>query len=232
MIPFIFCIITAISTYLGGLFALKYVDSNHLLLSFAGGSIIGVCFFDLLPESMKIINHQLALMYLVVGFFAYYFVNHIMPIATPNQDNCENPKHKLGPWPMCLHSLFDGVAIGLAWHTGILAVGLTVALGVCIHDYCDGISIVCMLKEHWEDKKRVVSWLLLDALAPMVGLGLTIFIHMTPFVLGVFLAIFAGFFLYIGISFLIPEAHHNHSKFGFILSVIGMAIIYLVVNCV
>ena len=42
-----------ISTMLGGLFALKFQDQLHLILGFSAGSVIGVAFFDLLPEALE-----------------------------------------------------------------------------------------------------------------------------------------------------------------------------------
>ena len=48
---FILAIIFFIFTFLGGLFALRFKDKLHLILGFSAGSVIGVAFFDLLPES-------------------------------------------------------------------------------------------------------------------------------------------------------------------------------------
>ena len=49
----IFLIATAtfLSTILGGLFALQLKDRLHLILGFSAGAVIGVAFFDLIPES-------------------------------------------------------------------------------------------------------------------------------------------------------------------------------------
>jgi ZIP family zinc transporter len=43
-----------IFTILGGLFALKFKDKLHLILGFSAGAVIGVAFFDLLPESIEL----------------------------------------------------------------------------------------------------------------------------------------------------------------------------------
>ena len=43
-----------IATLLGGLFALKFKDKLHLILGFSAGAVIGVAFFDLIPESIEI----------------------------------------------------------------------------------------------------------------------------------------------------------------------------------
>ena len=44
------------------------------------------------------------------------------------------------------------------------------------------------------------------------------------------LAVFAGFFLYIGASDLIPESHHAHPKFfTTFMTLLGAGVIYLAV---
>src|SRR4051812_44311563 len=45
---------TFVFTLLGGLFALKFRDKLHLILGFSAGAIIGVAFFDLLPEALEL----------------------------------------------------------------------------------------------------------------------------------------------------------------------------------
>ena len=39
-------------TLLGGLLALRLRDKLHLILGFSAGAVIGVAFFDLLPEAI------------------------------------------------------------------------------------------------------------------------------------------------------------------------------------
>ncbi len=40
------------STFTGGLLALRLHDKLHLILGFSAGAVIGVAFFDLMPESI------------------------------------------------------------------------------------------------------------------------------------------------------------------------------------
>ncbi|HUY84413.1 MAG TPA: hypothetical protein VMU86_07540, partial [Steroidobacteraceae bacterium] len=42
------------STFAGGLLALKLQDKLHLILGFSAGAVIGVSFFDLMPESLTL----------------------------------------------------------------------------------------------------------------------------------------------------------------------------------
>ncbi len=40
------------TTFAGGLFALRLEDRLHLVLGFSAGAVVGVAFFDLLPEDI------------------------------------------------------------------------------------------------------------------------------------------------------------------------------------
>src|SRR5258708_10535093 len=45
---------TFVSTLVGGLLALRLRDRLHLILGFSAGAVIGVAFFDLLPEAIQL----------------------------------------------------------------------------------------------------------------------------------------------------------------------------------
>ena len=46
---------TFVMTLLGGLLALKLQDRLHLILGFSAGAVIGVAFFDLIPEAASLV---------------------------------------------------------------------------------------------------------------------------------------------------------------------------------
>ena len=45
---------TFVSTFLGGLFALRFKDKLHLVLGFSAGAVVSVAFFDLIPEAIEL----------------------------------------------------------------------------------------------------------------------------------------------------------------------------------
>ncbi|MFZ1979664.1 MAG: hypothetical protein WAV76_17050 [Bacteroidota bacterium] len=51
-----------IATFLGGLFALRFKDKLHHITGLSAGAIIGVAFFDLLPEAISLKNSTQILM--------------------------------------------------------------------------------------------------------------------------------------------------------------------------
>ncbi|MFI5187867.1 MAG: hypothetical protein ACHQF0_14140, partial [Chitinophagales bacterium] len=76
-----FTIITFFSTLLGGLFALRFKDKQHLILGFSAGAVIAVSFFDLLPQSLtlgkKYYNSDVILAVVALGFLVYMILDRM-----------------------------------------------------------------------------------------------------------------------------------------------------------
>ena len=226
-----------LSTLLGGLIALKKQDKLHNILGFSAGAVIGVAFFDLMPEALNLGSKSYALSVMTtviaVGFLLYMFLNHVLLLHPHNdEDGCENSHHKgpLGAGSLSIHSFLDGVGIGLAFQVSP-TVGAVVAFAVLAHDFSDGINTVSFILKHDGGKKQALRWLVVDAVAPLVGVLATRFFTLSDSSLGLVLALFCGFFLYIGASDLLPESHHRHPKLvTSIMTIFGAAAIYLAIH--
>ena len=100
-----------------------------------------------------------------------------------------------------------------------------------IHDFSDGINTVNLVLKNGGTRKEAFRWLLTDACAPIVGAALTLFIAVPESALSLVLATFAGFFLYVGASDLLPESHHAHPKaLTTIMTLAGAALLYGVIS--
>lgn len=225
-----------LATFLGGLFALRFHDKLHLILGFSAGAIIGVAFFDLLPEALGLTSGQLEISRITsivaLGFVIYLFIDRFIVGHHDADDNCErhNNRGRLGAGSLSLHSLLDGLAIGFAFQVST-AVGLIVTLAVLTHDFSDGINTVGLIMKNGGGKREAFKWLLVDALAPAVGISLSFLFSPGPIVLGIILALFCGFFLYIGASELLPESHHAHpTVWTTAMTVLGIVVLYLVIS--
>ncbi|WP_250546087.1 ZIP family metal transporter [Paenarthrobacter sp. DKR-5] len=128
------------------------------------------------------------------------------------------------------HSLTDGIAIGLAFQVSH-TVGFGVALAVIGHDFADGLNTVSLLLTNRNSRRQVFKYLALDALTPLAGAALTLFIHVPDNGLLIYLGVFAGFLLYIGASDVLPEAHAKHPSAATVaLTVAGAAAMYIVIS--
>mgnify|MGYP001597373751 FL=1 len=163
--------------------------------------------------------------FVALGFVIYLILNRIIFLH-----NHSEGRSILGAGSLSLHSFLDGVAIGLAFQVST-AIGAIVAVAVLVHDFSDGINTVNLILRNNGESNRAFKWLIIDAIAPVLGVVLTLFFTVPEQALSVILALFSGFFLYIGASDLIPESHHAHPKFlTTIMTLIGVAVLYIAIK--
>jgi zinc transporter ZupT len=198
-------------TLAGGLLALRLRDKLHLILGFSAGAVIGVAFFDLLPEAVNfgVQFHSPAtiLSWTALGFLSYLVLDRVLLFHGESV-----PRGRFAAGVLCLHSLLDGIAIGFAFQTSH-EVGIVVAIAVLTHDFSDGINTTNLVLKNRGSRSSALHWLLLDGLAPVIGVASTFYLRLPVNAFGPTLGLFAGFFLYIGASDLIPESYHAHPKF-------------------
>jgi zinc transporter ZupT len=227
---------TFVMTLLGGLLALKLQDRLHLILGFSAGAVIGVAFFDLIPEATELVarggSNGLVFVLVAAGFVVYMILDRTV---APHGHKGERTDRlwqggALGAASLSLHSFLDGVAIGLAFQVST-SVGLIVAAAVLAHDFSDGINTVGVVLNRHGGSRAALIWLIIDAAAPVFGAASTLILRFREEVLGYCLAAFAGFFIYISASDLLPESYHDHpTGWTTAMTILGMATVYVAVN--
>ena len=227
----LFTIITFFSTLVGGLFALRFKDKLHLVLGFSAGAVIGTVFFELLPESLslgiKYISRDFILVLTGVGFFIYMLLDKMSLLHSSAKDKHTHNHGDIGAGSLSLHSFFDGIAIGLSFQIS-KPIGIIIALAVIVHDFSDGLNTVSIVLKNKGDSNRAFKWLLVDSIAPVIGVVSTQFFILSPQAFVIVLSLFSGFFLYIGASDLLPESQFEHpSLLTTFITIAGAATIYM-----
>jgi len=128
---------------------------------------------------------------------------------------------------LAFHSFLDGVAIGVGFQTSV-EMGLLIAFGIIAHDFSDGLNTVTVVLAHGNSPRRAVFWLIVDMLTPVLGAASTLMFNLRAGLLPWMLAFFAGSFLYIGASDLLPEAREHDSPLVGVATCMGMLAIFLV----
>jgi ZIP family zinc transporter len=224
------------ATMLGGTFALVRRDRLHLILGFSAGAVLGVALFDLLPEAFDLAAKRYGTatvtLFVALGFFSFMFLNRALLLHPEDHGDAAAPRRSgaLGAASLSLHSFLDGVGIGLAFKVST-AVGAVVAAAVLAHDFSDGINTVAIVLKSRGRGLRALRWLAVDALAPVAGVASTYLFRLSEVNLGIVLALFCGFFLYIGASDLLPESHHRHPKaLTGLMNIAGASVIWLAIH--
>jgi ZIP family zinc transporter len=78
------------------------------------------------------------------------------------------------------------------------------------------------------ERRQAVRWLTADSLAPLLGATVGVFITVSNHTLGQLLALYAGFFLYMGATDLLPQAHEHPSGKRVALTALGFAVTFLI----
>jgi len=200
---------TAAATMVGGLLAVALKDRLPLVLGFSAGAVIGVAFFDLLPEAMAAGSGAYApqslLAWAGVGFLGYALLDRLA--AQHGEAGVPNASRGvIGAMSFSVHSVLDGFGMGVAFQAG-RGIGLVVAAAVLAHDFSDGLNTVNVVVKNGGTRGRALRWLAVDALAPVLGAALSLMIMLPANVIAVLLAVFGGFFLYIGAADLLPAAY-------------------------
>jgi ZIP family zinc transporter len=237
MIPILLSILTFVSTLLGGLFAVKNRHRLHYIMSFTAGVLIAVCFFDIMPEIFSIarennLDPMPSLIAIVVGFFVIHVLEKFAVIHGSHEEEYASHGHKnvglINASGLSFHSFLDGVGIGLGFQVSA-QVGLVVAIAVIAHDFSDGLNTVTLMLSHKNTIRKSLVLLVVDAIAPVLGVLSTFLFTIPNQFLQLYLGFFVGFLLYIGASDLLPEAHSKHSSYAMIfLTALGALFIFLV----
>lgn len=230
-----------IATLIGGFVGLKNKDNLHRFLGFTAGVLLGVVAFELLPEIFELVadtnsSATGAMVALVCGFLGFHIVEKSILIHHNNESEYEVHHHPhvgvASAMALIGHSFLDGVGIGLGFQAGT-TVGIAVTIAVLAHDFSDGLNTVNLMLLNKNKSRKAIIFLILDAVAPILGALSTLLFTVSDAGLILYLGFFAGFLLYIGSSAILPEAHSKHSSYKTIgLTILGAAFMFLVTRLV
>jgi zinc transporter ZupT len=229
---------TFISTLAGGLTVIRLRARLAMVNAFAAGVLIAVPLFDLLPESLKLSSEVdvrvESVMYAVaLGFIFLLFLERYVSVHRVCEgDRCRNVRHPkgglFGAAELSIHSFMDGLAIGVGFHFNF-HVGIIVAVAVISHDFSDGINTVTVMLNSGNSLRSAFLMLLVDAITPVLGAASTLFITIPQRFLVLVLPFFAGGFLYLGASDLLPEVHEKNPPLPtFLSSLAGFVLIFVI----
>jgi len=210
-----FAAATVVATLAGGALGLRLAHSLPTLIALTGGVVVAVALFDVLPEAFENLDDAREVGALAgAGFVAFFLAERVLVLHhrdDPAQARAHHRVGTLGALGLSAHSFIDGLGIGLAFGLDT-ATGVLVFVAVISHDFADGLNTVSFVLSQSNDRRQARRWLAIDACAPLVGAIVGSAITVSEATLGGILAVYAGFFLYMGATDLLPEAHSEHAS--------------------
>ena len=220
--------LTVVSTLVGGGVALRFRRDLATAIALTGGIVVAVALFHVLPEAIEAVDNPRRVGLLAGAGFVLFFLAERL-VVLHHRDEAEQARAHarvgaFGAAGLSLHSFVDGLGIGLAFGVDT-ATGLLVFLAVIAHDFADGLNTVSFVLRQSDDRRQALRWLSVDALAPLAGAIVGASVDVSERTLGEVLAVFAGFFLYMGGTDLLPHAHEHPSRGRVALTVLGFAVV-------
>ncbi|MCR4284040.1 MAG: ZIP family metal transporter [Parcubacteria group bacterium] len=203
----------------------KYIN---YLVSFSVGTLLGVIFFDILPEALEESSSGFVFAYVLAGFLAFFALTRVLSWSHCHTADChihntrEGVKVLLGD---AIHNFIDGIIIALAFLVDF-NLGIVTTLAVLVHEAPMEISDFFILIHAGYSVRKALFYNFLIALTTIAGSLLAYFA--APKVDSLIipaLGIVAGNFLYIAASDLIPELHDGEGSRGKISSALQMFLI-------
>ena len=199
--------VTVLSTLAGGVVALRLARELTTAIALTGGVVVAVALFNVLPEAIEAVDDpQLVGLLVGAGFVFFFLAERALVLHHRDDEEHIHAHAKVGVFGaagLSLHSFVDGLGIGLAFGLST-ETGLLVFVAVVAHDFADGLNTVGFVLRQSGDRARAIRWLAIDAIAPLAGAIVGSTLSISEEGLGALLAVYAGFFLFMGATDLLP----------------------------
>lgn len=193
--------------------------TNRFIIPAAIGILLGVVFFELIPETIAVSEY--GMFSVLAGFLAFYLLSHLLHTFHHHHDShcadddCEN---KAGASMLLIgdgiHNITDGVVIATAFFINP-AVGVATTIGVALHEIPQEIAEYGVLLKAGYSKKRAALYNFLSASSILFGVVLTLlFVGQFENYLWILTGLAAGNLLYIAASDLIPGVQKESKADG------------------
>jgi zinc and cadmium transporter len=205
----------------GGLLPSRFMKKHHKpVLAFAAGTLLGVAFLDLIPESLAQAHSSKTLMIVTLsGFLLFHIIEQFLGSHAVGSTNHNHQPHAHSHAPVgafllagdALHNMTDGAAIAAAFLVSP-ELGLLTTVAVLLHELPQEIGDFAILVDHGYSRARALTLLACVQLTSVLGAVAVVvaasFIESAlPYITG----FAAGGFIYIAAAHVLPELRNKKS---------------------
>lgn len=223
-------ILTLFQKFKSGLWLRRFIG-------LAIGTLLGLAFFDLLPEAVEAFSDPRRLFVIILASIFGFFV--IEKIVHHHHCRCPQDQHHIERKPHLiinnligdgLHNFVDGTIIAGAFLTDF-KLGLVTTLAVALHEIPQELSDFSVLVYAGLAKAKAVIYNLLSALISVLGaMAVFLLAGRIEQIVPILLAVAAGNFTYLAMADLIPELQAEDNPRQVLTQLfwvaLGIAVIY------
>ena len=203
----------------------------HRMLAFAIGALIGVSFFDIIPEAIEAIGQERTFAYLVAGIVLFFAAEKLLRWYHHHEghEGETRPFATLILLGDAIHNFIDGVALAVSFLVS-MPLGVATTAAVLLHEVPQEVADFGVLIRGGYSRSRALWYNFLISLTTLLGaIGGYGFGRALASFLPYVLAVIGGSFLYLAMSDLIPETHEEtgvkHLGIQIALMIAGVALV-------
>ncbi len=227
LLPFLFILLTAAATALGGLLLTTRArwDDEWLryFVALGAGFMLAAATLQMVPVSARLT--EIAPLLVLAGYLLIHFVEHTV-VRHFHFGEETHPQHGVGLSALVglsIHSFFDGISIA----SGFLVsrtLGFLLFVAIVLHKAPEGFTIASIMLAAGRSRAMAQASAAIVGAATVVG---AICIYPLARFVGEGLALSAGVTLYVAASDLIPEVNRSDAR-GIALVVFAGVLLYYV----
>lgn len=204
-------IVSLIGTMLGASLGIIVKKPSKKLLGtiigFAGGLMLSIVVFDLIPEAMNNWSFFGTLLFCFLGIFTILLIDtKINKSSTSFEHNKHLKVAFMAALGLMLHNLPEGVIMGCGFLAG-QSLGIKMSLIIAIHDIPEGIAVSAPLMASNIRVGKILFYAFLTAFPTAIGTWIGACVgSISENILGACLAFASGIMMYVVCGEMIPES--------------------------
>lgn len=200
-------IVSLVGTMIGASLGVMVKEpSNKLLgaiIGFAGGIMLSVVVFDLIPESMNKWNFVFTIIFAILGIGLIAVIDSRVNMNNINKHLKIAFMTSLG---LMIHNFPEGIIMGCGFAAGG-TLGIKMSLIIAIHDIPEGIAVSAPLMASRVKISKILLYAFITAFPTAIGTFVGVYIaNISKNVLGACLSVASGIMLYVVCGEMIPES--------------------------
>jgi Predicted divalent heavy-metal cations transporter len=180
--------------------------SNRFLggiIGFAGGLMLSVVVFDLIPEAIIKWNFFGTLIFCIIGIIVIAIVDNKINLDNVNKHTKVAFMAALG---LMIHNFPEGIIMGCGFAAGG-TLGMKMALIIAIHDIPEGIAVSAPLMASSVKVSKILFYAFITAFPTAIGTWVGAYIaNISMNILGACLSFASGIMLYVVCGEMLPES--------------------------
>jgi ZIP family zinc transporter len=207
LIVLIGSVVSLIGTMTGALLGVIVKrPSNKLLggiIGFAGGLMLAVVVFDLIPEALTKWNFAGTLVFCILGIIIIAIIDNKININSMDKHAKVAFMAALG---LMIHNFPEGIIMGCGFAAGG-TLGIKMSIIIAIHDIPEGIAVSAPLIASRVRISKILFYTFITAFPTAIGTWIGAYIaNISVNVLGACLSFASGIMLYVVCGEMIPES--------------------------